>query len=85
MPKSLGYEKIMFHEDICKFPTINISKLNFSLVICIAKNFIWTTLKVIFSMSVFFAPLDSRFSNSCILAKYDPYDWFCGPGSHMCL
>ncbi len=34
----------------CKFITINISKLNFCLVICIAKNFIWTTLKAIFSV-----------------------------------
>ncbi len=34
----------------CEFPTINISKLNFWLVICIAKNFIWTTLKAIFSI-----------------------------------
>ncbi len=33
-----------------KFPTVNISKVNFLLVICIAKNFIWTTLKVIFSI-----------------------------------
>ncbi len=47
----------------------------------------------------FFAPSDSRFSNSCILAKYCPiltnhtsmeiyfeklpYDRFCGPGSQM--
>ncbi len=91
----------------CKFPTILISKLNFWLVICIAKNFIWTTLKLIFSIYIFFfAPLDSRFSNSCISAKYCPiltnhtsieslfiqlpddvyiypYDWFCGPGSHI--
>ncbi len=37
-----------------KFPTVNISKLNFWLVICIAKNFIWTTLKVIFSVFRFF-------------------------------
>ncbi len=60
----------------------------------------------------FFAPSDSRFSNSCISAKYcpiltnhtsmkalfsfqmmyesqfrktDPYDWFCGPGSHIAI
>ncbi len=46
----------------CTFPTINISKLNFWLLICIAKSFIWTTLKVIFS--------NSRFSNSCISTKY---------------
>ncbi len=32
------------------FPTVNISKLNFVFVICIAKNFIWTTLKAIFSI-----------------------------------
>ncbi len=38
----------------CKFTTVNISKLNFWLVICIAKNFIWTTLKVIFSIFRFF-------------------------------
>ncbi len=34
----------------CKFPTVNISKLNFLLVICIAKDLIWTTLKAIFSI-----------------------------------
>ncbi len=37
-----------------KFPTVNISKLNFWLVICIAKNLIWITLKVIFSIFWFF-------------------------------
>ncbi len=34
----------------CKFPTINISKLNFWLVRCIAKNLIWTTSKAVFSI-----------------------------------
>ncbi len=89
----------------CKFPTINISKLLFLflLVICIAKNFIWTNLKANFSIFCFFC----RFSYSSISAKYcpiitiyyylfsfqmmhksqfrknDPYDWFCGPGSHI--
>ncbi len=52
----------MFYEYIlyisyCKyiktFPTVNISKRNFWLVICIAKNFIWTTLKAIFSIFKF--------------------------------
>ncbi len=38
----------------CKFPTVNISERHFWLVICIAKNFIWTTLKVIFSIFIFF-------------------------------
>ncbi len=38
----------------CTFPTVNISKLIFLLVICIAKNLIWTTLKTIFSIFRFF-------------------------------
>ncbi len=57
----------------CTFLIVNISKLIFLLVICIAKNFIWTTSKAIFSIfRFFFAPSDSRFSNSCISAKYCP-------------
>ncbi len=51
------------------FITINKSKLKFCLVICIAKHLIWTTLKI-FSVLWFFASSDSRFSNSCISAKY---------------
>ncbi len=39
------------------FCTVNISKLNFWLLICIAKNFIWTTLKIIFSIFRFFCTL----------------------------
>ncbi len=38
----------------CKCPTVNISKLNFWLVICFAKNCFRTTLKVIFSIFRFF-------------------------------
>ncbi len=70
----IGYKiKITFHEDILSFPTINIYIFIFLLVICIAKNFIWTTLKTIFSIYLdFFAPSDSRFSNSCISAIYCP-------------
>ncbi len=45
------------------FPTVNISKLNFWLLICIAKNFIWTTLKIFSIFRFFFAPSDSRFTN----------------------
>ncbi len=37
-----------------QFPTVHISKLNFWLVICIANNLIWTTLKVIFLIFWFF-------------------------------
>ncbi len=45
----------MFHEDILvHICTVNILKLNFWLVICIAKNFIWTTLKAILSIFRFF-------------------------------
>ncbi len=93
----------------CKCTTLNISKLNCWLVICIAKDFIWTTLKAIFSIFWFFF-LYPQIPDSCISAKYcpiltkhtsmeslfiiklimyisqfhkfDPYDWFCGPGSH---
>ncbi len=50
-----------------KFPSINISKLNYWLVIYIAKNLILTILKAFLDC---FAPSDSRFSNSCISAKY---------------
>ncbi len=52
----------------CTLPTVNISKRNFSLVICMAKNLIWTTLKAIFSIFIYYF---SR-SNSCIWAKYFP-------------
>ncbi len=37
------------------------------------KNFIWTTLKVIFSLFRFFASSDYRYSNSCISAKFCPF------------
>ncbi len=49
----------------CKCPTVNISKL------CIDKNFIWTTLKAIFSIFRFFCTLGFQIF-SCILAKYCP-------------
>ncbi len=38
-----------------KFPIVNISKLNFWLVICIAKNFIWTTINAIWSTAFEYA------------------------------
>ncbi len=47
------------------FLTINISKLNFWLVICIAKNFIWTTLKMIFSIYRFFCTLRFQIYKYC--------------------
>ncbi len=72
MPKIIRILRSCSMKIFCKFPTVNISKL--WLVIFIAKNLILTTLKVIFSIFrfFFFAPSDSRFSNSCISAKYCP-------------
>ncbi len=80
-------------------PTVNISKLNFWLLICIAKNFIWTTLKMIFSIFRFFCTLRFQIYKYCPIItnhtsmeilfisfdvhKLDPYDWFCGPGSNF--
>ncbi len=40
----------MFHEDIKYISYRKYIKTKFVLVICIAKDFIWTTLKVIFSI-----------------------------------
>ncbi len=48
-----------------KCDTVNISKLNFWLVICIAVNFIWTTLKMIFSIFRFFCTLRFQIYKYC--------------------
>ncbi len=64
--------KIMLHEDIMYISYRKYINFFFLLVICIAKNFIWTTLKMIFLYLDFFASSDSRFSYlSQILSK--PY------------
>ncbi len=47
------------------FPNVNISKLNYWLVICIAKNFIWTTLKMIFLIFIFFCTLRFQIFKYC--------------------
>ncbi len=52
----------MLHEDILY---ISYHKLNYWLVICIAKNFIWTTLKVIFSIFWFFCTLRFQIFKYC--------------------
>ncbi len=78
----------------CKFPSKIISKLDFWLVICIAKDLIWKTLKVIFSIFlIFLHPQIPYFPEKAYLFSFqimytsqfkkDPYDWFCGPRSHM--
>ncbi len=51
----------MFHEDILY------CKRNYELVICIAKNFIWTTVKVIFSIFRFFCTLRFQIDQILIL------------------
>ncbi len=48
---------IMFHEDIWYISNSKYIKTYFWLVVCIAKNLIWTTLKVIFSVFRFFLHL----------------------------
>ncbi len=72
MPKIIRILRSCSMKIFCTFSTVNISKLNFWLVICIAKNFIWTTLKAIFSIFRFFGTLRFQFSNSCISGKYCP-------------
>ncbi len=72
MPKIIRILRSRCMKIFSKFSTVNISKLNFWRVICIAKNFIWTTLNMISQYLDFFASSDSRFSNSCISDKYCP-------------
>ncbi len=73
-------------------------ELTFLLVICIAKNFIWSTLKVIFSKKMIYIyilhPQIPDFQIAYLFSFQlmynsqfqiiDPYDWFCGPWSHLC-
>ncbi len=54
------------------FSTVNISKLTFWLVLCI-KNFIWTTLKVIFSIFRFFCTLIVQIFNQILSYHNKPY------------
>ncbi len=68
----------MFHKDIfCKFPTVNISKLfnNYLIIIINMQELNLENFKGDFlNISIFFcSPSDSRFSNSCISAKYCPF------------
>ncbi len=65
MPKIIRILRSCTMKIFSKFPTVNISKLNFWLVICIAKNFIWTTLKMIFSIFWFFCSLRFQIYKYC--------------------
>ncbi len=59
-----------------RFLNVNISKLNFCLVICIAKNFILNKNKLIYSAFRW-----------CINLNFEKLtlNWFCGPGSQIWL
>ncbi len=65
MPKIIKILRSCSMNMFCKFPVVNISKLNFWLVICISKNFIWTTLKMIFSIFRFFCILRFQIFKYC--------------------
>ncbi len=65
------------------FPTVNISKHDFSLVICIAKNLIWTTLNGIFSVFLhtqipIFSDPSKQYINGKLIYSSNLYDWFYG-------
>ncbi len=78
MPKIIRILRSSSMKIFCKSPTVNISKLNYWLLICIAKNFIWTTLKMIFSIFRFFAPSDSRFTNIVqTIHQWKDYYYYC--------
>ncbi len=62
MPKII---KILRSCSMKIFFTVNISKHNFLLLICIAKNLIWTTLKMIFSIFRFFCTLRFQIFKYC--------------------
>ncbi len=65
MPKIIKILRSCSMNVFCKFPTVNISKLNYWLVICIAKNFIWTTLKMILSIFRLFCILRFQIYKYC--------------------
>ncbi len=73
MPKIIRILRSCSMKIFCKCPTVNISKLNFWLVICIAKNFIWTTLKMIFSIFRFFCSLRFQIFKQLYLSQILSY------------
>ncbi len=50
MPKIIRILRSCSMKIFCTFLNLNVYKYNFWLVICLAKNFLWTTLKMIFSI-----------------------------------
>ncbi len=65
MPKIIMILRLCSMKIFRIFPSVNISKLNIWLLICIAKNFIWTTLKMIFSIFRFLCTLRFQIYKYC--------------------
>ncbi len=65
LPKIIRILRSCSMKIFCKSPTANISKLNYWLLICIAKNLIWTTLNMIFSIFRFFCTLRFQIFKYC--------------------
>ncbi len=70
MPKIIRTLRSCSMKIFCKFPTVNISKLNFWLLICIAKNYNWTNLKAIFSIFWVFCTLRFQIFNLGQILSY---------------
>ncbi len=65
MPKIIRILRSCSMKIFSKCPTVNIWNIIFRLVICIAKNLIWTTLKMIFSIFRFFCTLRFQIYKYC--------------------
>ncbi len=65
MPKIIRILRLCSIKMFSTFPTVNKSKVIFWLVICIAKNLIWSTLKMIFSIFRFFCTLRFQIYKYC--------------------
>ncbi len=78
MPKIIMILRSCSMKIFSRFLTVNISKLNYWLVISIAKNFIWTTLKMIFSIFGFFCILRFQIYKYCpIITNHTSMEiWF---------
>ncbi len=78
LPKIIRILRSCSMKIFCKFPTVNISKLNFWLLICISKNFISTTSKIIFSIFRVFYTLRFQIYKYCpIITNHKSMErWF---------
>ncbi len=74
MPKIISILRSCSMKIFGTFLTINTAKLNFWLLICIDKNFIWTTLKMIFSIFRFCCTLIFQIYKYCPIIHQWKYD-----------